>query len=313
MLLIGAGGFAGRHLREAAEAAGMRVVAASRSPGTGGIHCDLLDPGSVVAALDDVRPQSIVNLAGAASVAASWGQPAETFAVNALGVLNLLEAHAASPFDAHLVCVSSGEVYGQPGRERLPLHEEQSVQPDSPYGSSKAAMEILCGQYVRSHGVRIAVLRSFNQLGPGQPPQFVASALARQIAAAELRGEDEVSLAVGNLSAARDFTDVRDSARAYQAVVAGGITGTYNLCSERAVKIETLIEMMRETTSLDVEAAVDPELTRPVDAPVVYGSAERLREATGWTPEIPLQRSVADLVAWWRSELARREPEGAAA
>jgi GDP-4-dehydro-6-deoxy-D-mannose reductase len=311
VLLIGAGGFVGSHLRAAAEEAGMRVVGASRRPSGDDLACDLLEPDSIAAALDDVRPQAVVNLAGAASVGASWKRPAETFSVNAGGVLNLLDALATASFDAHLVCVSSGEVYGAAGAERLPLDEEQPLLPGSPYASSKAAMEILCGQYARSHPMRIAVVRSFNQLGPGQAPEFVASALARQVAAAELRGEDAVTLAVGNLAAARDFTDVRDGARAYLAIVEGGVTGTYNLCSGRPMKISSLIEMMREATPLALDAAPDPALARPVDAPVVYGSPERLREATGWSPEVPLQRTVADLVEWWRSQLSARE--GAAA
>ena len=311
VLLIGAGGFVGSHLRAAATEAGLRVVGASRRPSADDLACDLLDPDSIAAALDDVRPQTVVNLAGAASVGESWKRPAETFAVNATGVLNLLDALATAPFDAQLVCVSSGEVYGSPGTERLPLEEEQPLLPESPYASSKTAMEVLCGQYVRSHRMRVAVVRSFNQLGPGQAPEFVASALARQVAAAELRGEDAVTLAVGNLSAARDFTDVRDGARAYLAIVEGGVTGTYNLCSGRPVKISSLVETMREATPLAIDAAPDPELARPVDAPVVYGSSDRLREATGWSPAIPLERTVADLVEWWRSQLSTRE--GAAA
>ena len=313
MLLIGAGGFAGTHLRETAEAAGTRVVGCSRDPAGGDVACDLLDPDSIAAALDDVRPQVVVNMAGAASVADSWREPGTAFGVNAVGALNLLEALAASAFDAHLVCASSGEVYGEPGPERLPLAESEPLRPVSPYGSSKAAMEIVCGQYVRSHGMRIAVVRSFNQLGPGQSPTYVASALARQVAAAEARGSDAVTLAVGNLSAARDFTDVRDAARAYGGIAARGVTGTFNLCSGKPVMISSLIEMMREATRLEVDAAPDPELIRPVDPPVVYGSASRLREATGWQPQIPLKQTVADLIAWWRVEISRSEAEGAAA
>ncbi|MEK6277763.1 MAG: GDP-mannose 4,6-dehydratase [Actinomycetota bacterium] len=312
LLLIGAGGFAGAHLRQAAEAAGMRVVGGSRSPAGTEVACDLLQPASIAAAIDDVRPQVVVNLAGAASVAESWREPGAAFAVNATGALNLLEALAASAFDAQLICASSAEVYGQAGPERMPLREDEPLRPVSPYGSSKAAMEVVCGQYVRSHGMRIAVVRSFNQLGPGQPAAFVASALARQVAAAEVRGSDAVTLAVGNLSAARDFTDVRDGARAYREIAAGGATGTYNLCSGKPVRISSLIEMMREATPLEVDTSPDPELTRPVDPPVVYGSAQRLREATGWEPEIPLQRTVAELLEWWRAEL-RGEREGAAA
>ena len=303
--MIGAGGFAGSHLRRAAEAAGLRVVGTSRSPDGPDLHCDLLDPESVEATLRGVAPNLVANLAGVASVGRSWKRPAETFAVNAAGVLNLLEAMASEAPEAHLLCVSSSEVYGEVEPDRLPVTEDHPVRPVSPYGSSKAAMELLCSAYTRSHGLRVAVVRAFNQLGPGQSEDFAASGFARQIAAAELRGEDEVTIAAGNLSAARDFIDVRDAAGAYLAISGRELTGIYNLCSGEAVKIESLIDRLRDITALGVTTETEPELTRQVDAPLVYGSAERLRAATGWEPRIALEQAVADLLDWWRAELSR--------
>ncbi len=305
LLLIGARGFAGSHVREAAEGAGLRVVGASRNARRPDLSCDLRDPASVGALLDGAEPDLVVNMAGVASVGGSWRRPGETFAVNAVGVLNLLEAIAARAPRAHLLCVSSAEVYGEVDPDRLPLSEEYPLRPVSPYGSSKAAMELLCGQYARSHRLRVAVVRAFNQLGPGQSEEFVASGFGRQIAAAELRGEEEVILAVGNLSVARDFVDIRDAAGAYVAIAEQELTGTYNLCSGKAVKIESLIDHMRSATRLEVRTAPDPELTRRVDQPLVYGSAGQLAVAIGWQPRIPLNRSVADLLDWWRAELQR--------
>jgi GDP-4-dehydro-6-deoxy-D-mannose reductase len=304
MLLIGARGFTGAHVREAAESAGLRVLAASRESGGDGVFCDLLDPGSVGACVESAAPDLVVNMAGAASVAASWERPGEAFAVNAAGVLHLLEAVARHAPAAHLLCVSSAEVYGEPSEERLPFGEELALEPVTPYGASKAAMEVLCGQYARGRGLRIATIRAFNQLGPGQSPSSAASGFARQIAAAEAAGAERVELAVGNLAAARDFTDVRDTARAFVAASQQELTGIYNLCSGKALKLEALVEEMAKATPLPVEIVPDPSLARPADPAVAYGNPTRLREATGWAPEIPLSQSVADLLDWWRAEPA---------
>ncbi len=304
MLIIGARGFAGAHVRDAAESAGLRVVAAGREPGDGGPHCDLLDPASVGACVEAAAPDLIVNMAGAASVAASWERPGEAFAVNATGVLHLLEAVLRHAPTAHLLCVSSAEVYGEPGEEKLPFGEDLALEPVTPYGASKAAMEVLCGSYARGCGLRIAVIRAFNQLGPGQSPAFAAPGFARQIAVAEAAGADRVELAVGNLAAARDFTDVRDTARAFVAASQQQLTGVYNLCSGAPLKLEALVEEMAKATPLPVEVVPDPSLARPVDPSVVYGNPARLSEAIGWAPEIPPSQSVADLLDWWRAELA---------
>ncbi|MFI5028762.1 MAG: GDP-mannose 4,6-dehydratase [Solirubrobacterales bacterium] len=304
MLLIGARGFAGAHVREAAESAGLRVLAAGREPGGDGLRCDLLDPASVGSCVEAAAPGLVVNMAGAASVAASWERPGEAFAVNAGGVLNLLEAVARHAPGAHILCVSSAEVYGEPSEERLPFGEELALEPITPYGASKAAMEVLCDSYARGRGLRIATIRAFNQIGPGQSPAFAASGFARQIAAAEAAGADRVELAVGNLAAARDFTDVRDTARAFVAVSQRQLTGAYNLCSGAPLKLEALVEEMAKATPLPLEVVPDPSLTRPAAPSVVYGNPARLREATGWASEIPLSQSVADLLDWWRAELA---------
>ncbi len=303
LLLIGARGFVGGHVREAAEAAGLRLAAADRDGGDG-IRCDLLDPDSVAACVVDADPQLVVNMAGAASVAASWERPVEAFAVNATGVLHLLEAVARHAPGAHLLCVSSAEVYGEPTAAKLPFTEDQPPEPLTPYGAAKLAMEVLCGQYARGRGLRIAVIRAFSQLGPGQSPAFPVSGFARQIAAAEAAGAERVELAVGNLAAARDFTDVRDAARAFVEASRRELTGTFNLCSGRALRLESVVEEMAKATPLPVEIRPGPSLARPADPSTVYGSPDRLREAIGWAPEIPLSRTVADLLEWWRARLA---------
>jgi GDP-4-dehydro-6-deoxy-D-mannose reductase len=303
MLVIGAGGFVGRHVCAAAADAGVRVAAADRDGGAE-LRCDLLDSASVAACVEAAKPDLILNMAGAASVAKSWERPDEAFEVNAGGVARLLKAVVELAPSAHVICVSSAEVYGEPTEERLPFSEDLPPRPVTPYGESKAAMEAECDRFARDAGLRIAAIRAFNQLGPGQSPSFAASGFARQIAAAEAAGAELVELSVGNLAAARDFTDVRDTARAFVAASRAGLTGVYNLCSGTALKLEALVEEMEKATPLPLVVKPDPALMRPVDPGVVYGSPERLHEALGWVPEIPLSQTVADLLDWWRAELA---------
>jgi GDP-4-dehydro-6-deoxy-D-mannose reductase len=304
MLLIGAGGFLGAHLLDAATAAGFDVVPAGREPGAGALACDLLDPGAVSACLEAVRPGFVVNAAGAASVGRSWERPAETFAVNATGVLNLLEAVARQAPAAHVLCISSADVYGAPGAEALPLSEAVAPAPLTPYGAGKAAMEVLCGQYGRGRGLRVAVARAFNLVGPGQSPGFAIPSFARSVVEAERAGAPQVDLALGNPDAARDFVDVREAAGALAEIARRELNGTYNLCSGRGTTITELVETLATLSPLRVETHRDPTLVRPVDPPALVGDPRRLREATGFAAETPLVRSLADLL-----EGLRRAPD----
>jgi GDP-4-dehydro-6-deoxy-D-mannose reductase len=303
-LLIGARGFVGTHLRHAASEAGLHVVAASRQDSDEAPPCDLLDRVGVEECLRTVGPDLIVNAAGDPSVARSWEHPEEARAINADGVRHLLEAAAAAAPDAHLVCLSSAAVYSQPGEEEMPLREDSPLAPVSPYGEAKLAMEGFCREAVEAGESRIAVVRAFNLIGPGQPPFNAASSLARQIAEAECGGEATVELTLGNPEAARDLIDVRDAARALVELSSGGVTGTYNLCSGQAHSVAEQAAALAPMTPLAVEAHVDPGLSRPSDPPLLLGDPGRLREAIGFVPEIPLERSLADLLEWWRQRLA---------
>lgn len=300
MLITGAAGFLGGHLESAAREAGLRVVIASRTGRDGGFRCDLLDPASLESCLTEVRPDLIVNAAGAASVGRSWEQPRETFATNATGVLNLLETVAGKTPQAHVLCLSSADVYGVRDRDELPLREELEPRPVTPYGASKAAMETICGQYARGRGRRIAVARAFNLLGPGQSPRFAVSGFARRIAAAERGGEERVELSLGNGGAVRDFLDVREGARALVELSRRQLTGTYNLCSGRGTTMADLVAELGAAARVSVAARHDPDLERPADPPALVGDPARLREATGFVAETPVAQSLADLLDFWR-------------
>jgi GDP-4-dehydro-6-deoxy-D-mannose reductase len=305
LLLVGAGGFLGSHLAAAAAGGrGLRVVAAGRGSTGEAPLCDLLDPAGVTACIEAVEPDLVVNAAGAASVGRSWERPAETFAVNAAGVLNLLEAVARGAPKAHVLCISSADVYGVRGEGELPLREELEPRPVTPYGAGKAAMEAVCGQYSRGRDLRIAVVRAFNLIGPGQSPQFAIPGFARRIATAEREGEAEVELALGNGDAVRDFVDVRDGARALLELSRRELCGTFNLCSGRGRTIAELVTELSTAAQVPVTVRLDPALERPADPPALVGDPARLREASGFEAAIPLARSLADLLDSWRERPA---------
>jgi GDP-4-dehydro-6-deoxy-D-mannose reductase len=303
VLLIGGTGFAARHFLAGSSGSDHRVVSSSRRAGDSDLVCDLLEPGSVEAALEEVSPDVVLNLAGAASVAASFRDPRTTFEVNALGTLNLLDAASRVTPLAHVICVSSGEVYGTVPEPELPATEERRPQPASPYAASKVSMELICDQYRRANELRVTVVRAFNHTGPGQSDSFAVSSFARQIAEAELQGADHVTLSTGNLDVHRDFTDVRDVVRAYRTLIEHETIGTFNACSGESTRLGRLLDYLGAATSLTVETSVEADRLRPGEPPVLYGSRERLREATGWRPEIPLRRTVADLLDWWRERV----------
>jgi GDP-4-dehydro-6-deoxy-D-mannose reductase len=302
LLLIGATGFAAAHLRRAAEATGTEVVGASRTPGAAELACDVLDPGSLERALAEAAPDAVANLSGAASVARSFSAPVQAFEVNAIGTLHLLEAVRKQAPGTHVLCISSGEAYGAVAEDELPAVEDTALRPVNPYGASKAAMEMVCRQGAAA-GLDVCVIRAFNHTGPGQSETYAASSFARQVAQAEAAGADEVVLTTGNLSPARDFSDVRDMVRAYVAVLERRLTGTYNAAGGKPTQVRELIDHIQAATTLPIRVESDPGRLRPTDVPVLFGSAERLREATGWMPEIPLARTMSELLDWWRQEI----------
>ena len=295
-LVTGGGGFAGRHLLALLQETGEEPAA----PSSG--ELDLLDADAVRAAVGELAPGRVFHLAALASVGRSWSEPREVLANNVEMTLNVLEAVRAGAPEATVLVSGSGEVYGPP--ERLPVEEDSPLRPQSPYAVSKAACDLLAGQYADAHGLRIVRTRAFNHAGPGQSDDYVLAALARQVAEAELAGEGEAVLRTGNVDAKRDFTDVRDVARAYTGA-AEAEPGAYNVCSGRAVAVRELIELLRGAARVDVRHELDPARLRPADVPEVRGSAERLRAATGWRPEIPLERTVADALDDWRERLRR--------
>ena len=288
--VTGNAGFAGRHLLALLPEA----VAPSRA------ELDLLDADAVRAALREAAPRVVFHLAALASVGRSWEAPSETLTENVAMTANLLEAARLEAPEAAVVVIGSGEVYGPPSV--LPVDENAPLRPQNPYAVSKAACDLLAAQYADAFGMRVVRMRPFNHAGPGQSDDYVVGTLTRQVAEAEAAGSEEAVLETGNPDSARDFTDVRDVVRAY--VAAGSLDGgTFNVASGRAVTVRDLIEIVRSAARLPVRHQVDQARVRAHDVPEIRGSAERLREATGWQPEIPLEQTVADALEDWRERL----------
>jgi GDP-4-dehydro-6-deoxy-D-mannose reductase len=290
--VTGGDGFAGRFL---VGELGEDAVAPHRS------ELDLLDAAGVRAAVAAAAPASVFHLAAHASVASSWGDPALVLRENVEMTANLLEAVRVEAPDAVVVFASSAEIYGPPSA--LPVDELAPLRPQNPYAVSKAACDLLAGQYADAHGLRVVRVRGFNQAGPGQSDDYVVGTIARQIAEAEAAGEGEAVVRTGNPDAARDFIDVRDAARAYVAA-AGAQAGAYNACSGTATSVRQLVELAGRAARIPVRHEVDPERLRASDVAEVRGTSERLTAATGWTPLIGLDRTVADAIEAWRAKLA---------
>jgi GDP-4-dehydro-6-deoxy-D-mannose reductase len=270
------------------------------------VEGDLTDMASLITALDRVRPDIVFHLAAASSVASSWENPGRFFEVNAVGTVNLFESLRSLGLEPRVVVSSSSEIYGAVPKNQQPITEDAPLAPLSPYAASKAAQDLLTAQYFQGYGLQTVRLRLFHHTGPGRPAHFVASSFALQIARIE-RGLDLPRLAVGNLEAVRDFTDVRDVARAYWLAATDGVPGdAYNICSGRRTSIRQVLDLLLGRSEVEVEVEVDPNRLRTADIPYLVGDHTRFTDVSGWQPEIPLDETLGDLLDWWRGEVGDR-------
>lgn len=288
-LVTGSAGFVGRHLCAHLAAHGDTVIGVDRVGGP-----DLLDPHAVATTVAEVRPDVVYHLGGWSDVGASWGQPRATFEVNAVGTLNLLQACEANG-SPRVLAVSSADVYGRVQPDELPIHEDAPFRPVTPYAASKIAADQLALQAWLGYGLEVLRVRAFNHLGPGQSTAFVAPALAQRIARNEREGTEIVP--VGNLTPRRDITDVRDVVRAYRLLMAHGEPGeAYNVCTGLDLSIAELAEHLVAQASHPMRLEPDSALQRRVETPVLRGDNTKLREATGWQPEIDLDQTLSDVL-----------------
>jgi len=293
-LITGGRGFVGTWLADHLRSCGDDVVQIDQ-------EVEITDPTALLAAVKDAAPDAIYHLAAMTHVGQSWDEPLRVLEVNVLGTGALLAAARECGTDPRVLVTSSAEVYGAvTDPAQLPLTEESPTAPLTPYAASKLAGEALCAQAWLGHGQRVVTVRPFNHIGPGQSPNFAVSALAKRIVDADRSGAAEIP--VGNLTARRDFTDVRDVVRSYRLLVESGAPGgVYNVCSGLDVSIQEIADRLLAQAGSSVRLVQDQSLMRPVEVPVLRGDPGRLMAATGWAPELPLDQTLADVLAHWRS------------
>jgi len=296
-LVTGGNGFVGRHLVAELQARGYETFVA----GTGALEpgetaFELTDLASVRAVVDRVRPEIVFHLAAHASVADAARAPLETYAANVTGTAHVIEAIRTSDTPARLLFVSSAEVYGARSPAEMPLRETALPAPATIYAASKLAAEAIVLASVHTYGLRAIVVRPFNLIGPGQSDRFAVGAFAHRLARIAAGGPP--LFPVGNLTAQRDFLDVRDAVRAFADLAERGTDGeTYNLCSGVPKGVAELLRQLVFAARIGVEIREDPALMRPVDMPIAYGDNAKLRAATGWEPRLPLSRTLQDTYA----------------
>jgi GDP-4-dehydro-6-deoxy-D-mannose reductase len=312
-LVTGAAGFAGSHLldhlleheREVAawgNPAG-RTTPLDRGPGNvRWAAVDVTSVTAVTAALEAITPSAIYHCAGIADVGSSWADSARALRVNVMGTHALLTAVQRAGLGIPVLVTGSALVYR---KSYEALTEDSALGPSSPYGVSKLAQEMVGAA---SDG-RVILTRPFNHAGPRQADAYVTSSFARQIAEVEA-GLREPILRVGNLDSMRDITDVRDTVRAYRLLMERGRPKQpYNVCRGEAYRVGDLMERLVRQSRVAIRVETDPARLRPSDNPVVLGSAERLTADTGWEPRIPIDRTLTDLLEYWRGAV---KPEGSA-
>ncbi len=257
--------------------------------------------------VQEVQPDVMMHLAAWSDVGGSWQQPWTTYELNIQCQLHLMEALRRWTPTCRTLVVTSNEVYGLVRPSELPITEDTPFRPNNPYGVSKIAQDMMALQYWHSHQLPTIRARSFNHIGPNQADDFVASAFARQIAEIEA-GLREPKVAVGNLDAERDFTDVRDVVRAYWLLIERGAAGgVYNIGSGRHYPVHTLLDTLLSLIKTHVDVELDPARLRPSDVPISVCDNQRLVAATGWQPVIDLRASLTDLLNYWRRHLQNRK------
>lgn len=314
-LVTGVAGFAGSHLAEYLLTQGMEVVGLAR-PGTRLrqvhfpiqkvqlIEVDLLDREDMAAAVAEAAPDLAFHLAAQAAVSRSWQDTEATLRTNILGQLHLFEAIIAAGLQPRTLVVGSDEEYGLLRYDELPATEESPFRPVNPYGVSKVTQDLMGYQYFVSHKLPVIRVRPFNHIGPHQADAFVTASFAKQIAETEL-GQREPVIRVGNLEVGRDFTDVRDIVRGYFLALTKGEPGeVYNLASGQLVTIRRILDLLLEQAKASLTIESDPSRFRPADVEARFGSYAKIKARTGWEPLIPLETSLADVLEYWRYQVA---------
>lgn len=268
------------------------------------LEADLRDAHSVEEIIKKSEPDYIFHLAAQSFVPMSWSAPSETLETNIISTVNLLESVRKSEVDSRIQIAGSSEEYGMVHSDELPIKEDNPLRPLSPYGVSKVAQDKLSYQYNKSYGIKTVLTRAFNHTGPRRGEVFVTSNFSKQIAQIE-KGIKEPVIYVGNLETIRDFSDVRDIVKAYWVSLEKCNFGeAYNICSGKGLKIKTVIEMLIGLCrKKGIELRKDPERMRPSDVMSLVGNCSKFKEVSGWEQETPFEKTLEDLVNFWRERI----------
>lgn len=315
ILITGISGFVGSHLAEYFLEGGKHEVFGTikwRSNRENIIHiqdkiklyeCDIKDAFAMKTVLSEIRPDRIFHLAAQSYVPFSWRIPQETLSTNIIGEVNLFESIRELKIDPLIHIAGSSEEYGLVFPEEVPIKETNALRPLSPYGVSKVAQDLLAYQYFKSYGLKAVRTRAFNHTGPRRPEVFVTSNFAKQIIEIEKEKRKPV-IYVGNLNAVRDFSDVRDVVRAYSLALDKGVPGeVYNIASGKGLKIQELLDKLVALSNVDLKIEQDSQRLRPADVELLIGSPEKFQKATGWKAEIPFEKTLKDMLDYWRERI----------
>ena len=267
------------------------------------LYCDVTKFNSVQRVVREVRPTHLYHLAALSSVRDSYTDAKSVFDANFLGTLNLLEAVRGICPLARVLLVGSAHIYGKVSKADLPITETQALNPNSPYGVSKAAADLLGSQFFQSYGLQIIRARPFNHTGPGQSTHFVCSDFAKQFAAIDL-GLSKPVVRVGDVHTSRDFSDVRDVVRAYELLLRKGKPGeAYNVGSGQAFPLQTILEILQTFTSTQVHIKVEEKRVRKGESDIIFGSNQKLKKATVWAPKFQFRTTLQHLFTHWKNIL----------
>ena len=262
---------------------------------------DILDKDQIKEVFEKVKPDYIFHLAAQSSVALSWKNPSLTIDVNVKGSVNVLDMVRGLDYKPRVLLIGSGEEYGHIKPEESPIVEDNVVRPGNIYAATKACQNMIGKIYADGYDLDIMMVRAFNHIGPNQAPMFVVADFCKQVAEIE-RGEKEPIIYTGNLSAKRDFTDVRDVVRAYGLLIQKGKKGeTYNIGSGHAIAIQEILNRILELSRIKIKNEVDSSKIRPVDVPIIEADTTKIRACTGWTPDISLDTTLLETLEFWRN------------
>jgi GDP-4-dehydro-6-deoxy-D-mannose reductase len=268
------------------------------------VDADMRDAHSIEKVISDVEPDYIFHLAAQSFVPTSWNAPADTMTTNIIGTINLFEAVRKSRCDPRIQVAGSSEEYGLVFPDEVPIKETNPLRPLSPYGVSKVAQDRLSFQYHKSYGLKTVITRAFNHTGPRRGDVFVTSNFSKQVAMIE-KGTQKPVIKVGNLNARRDFSDVRDVVRAYWLSLQKCKFGeVYNICSGNSRTIQSLLDLVLSLSrKRDIRTEKDPSRMRPSDVEVLQGDCTKFKKTTGWKTEIPFEKTMEDLLNYWRERV----------